>query len=1111
MRIRGLDITAYGPLVDRHFDVGNGLTVFFGRNEAGKTTLKRFVETMLFGFDDDDVDQFLPWQAEGRDFGGALRYELGTGQAFLIRRYYDVSGKRTRKSDRERASLLRGKDGTGGEADLDVDKIGEVHLQQRRAIFRTVFSIDLGALVALNELDHGQREEMTRVFFRELATAGEVANPREVEKDLRERAERICKYAGSRKQTDVDKFKQQELRQAKAGLDEAQRIADEVEGLEEAIAKVQTQRTGLMAERSRLQTALSRQQSVGPAAEAHRRLAEAEAALAELLREPKIDEAAVRRLADVLSARPAQAKLAEQLREDRDAAEAQLAKLREQLTSLPDVEARADVIEQLAGACGLHEDLSKRLAGEEADARLRREQLTQELSDLVTGEDPLASRALQMTSTRRNELVAQIDRYEVHLEEANGRRRRLDEDSERLAELTSQIDRVARDVPDDFPADYRPEQLRELLAIERELTTVEDMRRRMEERRQQLKEDRRHLDATRKETAARQGTLRAAVPTSRWVVWGVALAAGLIGVAYGGFVGQYDWAGAGAVLSALAVWTLVGYWQRRQEALQAGELVAASPLLQSLTARIKDAEDAVAREEPLLEAGERGLASRYKGAGLGDKPDAVALGAAIDRLRRFDDCLGGYRELSRLRDERDRLKSKVDGLRTDVDGDTARLEDERGEIVKALSEIDLAVPTDGTPRQLRDRLGLAGQLADRVVECKRLEDAVARRREQVERYVGEVAALAASVSGPDRASSGAAGQGEAPASDVAGPDPADRPYAYVRYVADLLSRARALRERLPEREREVKTAAERSQQAEERLAEIDRNVGDLLVRLGLDKADELPALEAKAKHQAEQRSSLEATVRSRRDQLKDLTRAAGLPDDWVPDAHAASEADREQTGETSDQLNARIADIEQEIDHVTQEIYRLEEELAQKRSATPVAVAEGAYEDCLDRLAETYEQFDALLVAHRLLERAMQRYRQQRQPAIVRAAQDYLKELTAGRYDRLQTDLLDSSQRLGEIWLVPPAGQPREATYFSRGAREQLYLSLRLALADELSRGEPLPLVLDDVLVNFDGPRFEATAQLLARMGGTRQILFLTCHDDARKAFAKRGASICEL
>ena len=42
----------------------------------------------------------------------------------------------------------------------------------------------------------------------------------------------------------------------------------------------------------------------------------------------------------------------------------------------------------------------------------------------------------------------------------------------------------------------------------------------------------------------------------------------------------------------------------------------------------------------------------------------------------------------------------------------------------------------------------------------------------------------------------------------------------------------------------------------------------------------------------------------------------------------------------------------------------------------------------------------------------------------------------------------------------------------SDGTRDQLYLSLRLAtLEQHLSKGEPMPFVVDDILIGFDDNR----------------------------------------
>ena len=73
----------------------------------------------------------------------------------------------------------------------------------------------------------------------------------------------------------------------------------------------------------------------------------------------------------------------------------------------------------------------------------------------------------------------------------------------------------------------------------------------------------------------------------------------------------------------------------------------------------------------------------------------------------------------------------------------------------------------------------------------------------------------------------------------------------------------------------------------------------------------------------------------------------------------------------------------------------------------------------------------------------------------------------------------------------------------SQGGREQLFLCLRLALAHSYAqRGAALPMVLDDVLVNFDEERAKAAAALLRDFAeGGHQVLVFTCHEHLARLF----------
>lgn len=86
-------------------------------------------------------------------------------------------------------------------------------------------------------------------------------------------------------------------------------------------------------------------------------------------------------------------------------------------------------------------------------------------------------------------------------------------------------------------------------------------------------------------------------------------------------------------------------------------------------------------------------------------------------------------------------------------------------------------------------------------------------------------------------------------------------------------------------------------------------------------------------------------------------------------------------------------------------------------------------------------------------------------------------------------------------------GRSREESHpfdlLSQGAKEQLLLCLRLAVAQELASEEPQVLILDDVLVNTDPVRQDRILDVLAAQTDRLQILILTCHPDRYRGIGR--------
>ena len=141
-----------------------------------------------------------------------------------------------------------------------------------------------------------------------------------------------------------------------------------------------------------------------------------------------------------------------------------------------------------------------------------------------------------------------------------------------------------------------------------------------------------------------------------------------------------------------------------------------------------------------------------------------------------------------------------------------------------------------------------------------------------------------------------------------------------------------------------------------------------------------------------------------------------------------------------------------------------------------------------NRIRELEKTFSALTLAQETLTQATADLQRRFAPRIAQRAGALMMRMTDGRYDRL-TIGDDLSLRAG----AQMEDTLREALWRSDGTVDQLYLALRLAVAEELLPNGPL--VLDDALVRFDDKRLEAAMEILKDEAKDRQVLLFTCHD----------------
>ncbi|OKP94213.1 AAA family ATPase [Paenibacillus sp. P46E] len=143
-------------------------------------------------------------------------------------------------------------------------------------------------------------------------------------------------------------------------------------------------------------------------------------------------------------------------------------------------------------------------------------------------------------------------------------------------------------------------------------------------------------------------------------------------------------------------------------------------------------------------------------------------------------------------------------------------------------------------------------------------------------------------------------------------------------------------------------------------------------------------------------------------------------------------------------------------------------------------------------------QYAVTALTAELMGRTRRIYEQEKQPQVLRLASEYFTKLTEGEYHRVvmtlgNKELKAEHKNLGLL----------DSGLLSRGTAEQLYLAIRLALAETMTHQANLPLLFDDLFVNFDERRLHAALSLLGELSATRQIIMMTCHRHVTEAASR--------
>lgn len=271
-------------------------------------------------------------------------------------------------------------------------------------------------------------------------------------------------------------------------------------------------------------------------------------------------------------------------------------------------------------------------------------------------------------------------------------------------------------------------------------------------------------------------------------------------------------------------------------------------------------------------------------------------------------------------------------------------------------------------------------------------------------------------------------------------------------------------------------------------------------------------LDAAAGMRTARRSRDEAARRLERDRMAceqelesiearyaDTFAAIGIPlddDARIPDVSelvridaliAAADAHRDGIQQTIDGKSRRYGELKQKLEAGlnAEDLDRVKLERAQLKT----------------RLDAVQRDFACLLLARQMLADAMEMWEAESQPEVYAKASQLLSVMTGGAWVEVRMS------EEGELTVKSAVHEVLEPKHLSLGTAQQLYLAMRMALLSTAQDvGKSIPVLADDILVNFDDERRRGAVAALAELSRTRQVIVFTCHEEIVQLFKQAAA-----
>jgi uncharacterized protein YhaN len=1066
MKIRDIQIDGFGVWTGLTVDsLPESMAVFYGPNEAGKTTLMQFLRAMFYGFPPERRQRYLPPVHGGRP-GGALRV-TGPGGG------YEVSRRATLDDHSVQGQVtVSGSDGVV----QGTHRLGALLGQIDESIFSNVFAIGIRELQELSSLDDTAAADelyklssgMDRVslvdIIRQLKQArhqivGTIEEPGFLAQALHRRDklrhEQEVLLAKGKRWTELAATRQNQQEEIDSLYERLGQWEVELKGVDLAISMKEP-----WIERDRIREQIS-----------------------QLKARVDLPDDAVTKVKQLIGNQQERQNSIDQIKQQRKQLRARAAVLpirRSVLEHAAKIEAAAEQSPWIAS-------LQKQIQRLQADVQQARDHLLEDARRLGLSDDDqqllLRDQRLANLPDLSRQAIADlaVPAREVRIQSARLAKAKAQTEDDR-----AEAEKLKRRI-DDFLAVREQTDLTAGMHQLQELIQKLRSRQEIDERIEKLQKHRRELQEEAVDLEAED-----ALPLERFFVLMIPYAIGAVMLLIGldklltNFFFDHD-VGNGSLLSLVGMVTLFFWWTWKSftERGTDGSLDDCEGQLDAVIRQLKKSEGD--REEL-------------------DRSIPSFTGNAQQRIKECEHELSLFETLLPVQQNLEAALQRLSSAEQTAHSAGVSLHQAKSQWRKTLQHLGLSESL--SPKSLRLMADGYESLVTSRRRLKTHEDELAQRSIEWDAFCQRIDSLHRSMRA-DATAPVATAPSVSQARDAkqtsplvavhhsaAGPNPTASaptaiPIGQIDAMVAMLAEQRSLLQNRRQWKEEDQALAKQQRAMQTSIDKLERSIHAMLADWGVESVEQLEE-QQKSK---QEHLKLAAQLHTAEQRIRSML-AGHVPYDTM--AQWLSPEHRHELEKRWESLTHRMQQARSRVDQLLQRQGEVSQEMKTLASDRRLAEVQLEMATLEKQIQVGRSRWKTLAATHRMLEQVCEVYETQRQPETLREASGFLKQLTGGKYTRIWTQLGKNQLRIDN-----QTGQALPLEVLSRGTREAVFIALRLALASAFNRrGVAVPLVLDDVLVNFDSHRAQLAAQVLkdfAAMG--HQVIMFTCHEHIMRMF----------